>query len=374
VLQVRKVIAEEEIEALYRFRYQIYVEEESFTRRADHKRRQLKDELDNAAHSYAIFDGARVLGSLRVLFLDEIEDISLLVNKFRLQPALEALGPGAICTTSRFMIDPSLRNGKIIFRLMRIAYEDILQKGARINYGDCSPHMIPFYEHLGYRRYTRGFNDSDYGYKIPILMLLRDQIHLAEVGSLLLSLAREYQDDADARAWFTNNYPEYLETRCSVFVDDQVFIELLAERLAKDPLHHLALIQGLSEVEAKTFFAEATILPMHPGDLIIRKGDTDSSVYVLLKGLAEVKPDLDAPVSVAVLGAGDTFGEIGFLTSSPRTANVIAQTELEVLILTGEFMERILKLRPGIAAKVALNLSKELAARLALTTSAFFGR
>ena len=367
-LVVRKVEGPEEHEKLYKFRYQVYVSEVKFTSDADHEKHMLKDEYDDIADNFAIFDGDEIKGSLRLLFLETVTDLEPFREKFKMDEVLEAFGPSAVCTTSRFMLSPDLRNGKIIFKLMRSVFEAALSKGVRFNFGDCSPHLIPFYEHLGYRRYTSGFNDSSFGYKIPILMTLRDHLYMSEIRSVLLGLSRKYEDDIEAREWFARTYPDFTEVRCSIFLEDNAFMNLLTERIAGDPVHHLSLIQGLDEEEVNKFLAEATLFSAEQGDLIIRKGDVDSSVYVLLKGLAEVKVNLEDKLPVTVLGSGDTFGEIGFLISTPRTAHVMAKTSAEVLVLTGDFMERFLRQQPLIAAKIALNLSKELAARLALTT------
>jgi len=366
---VRLVESAAEREQLYRFRYDIYVDEVRFTRHADHANRLLKDDLDEIAFSFAIFEDGRVVGSLRTLYLEDVADIAPLVDKFDMAPALAAFGKAAICTTSRFMVEPSLRNGSVVFKLMRAAYAHAMQRGVRLNFGDCSPHLIPFYEHMGYRRYTAGFNDSAYGYKIPILMLARDHTHFAQIRSLLARLAQAQPDDGEARHWFAGTYPDYVDTRSAIFLEDQAFLDLLSERVGKDLMHHLALLHGLEPDEAKSFLTEATLFPVKPGDLVIRMGDCDASVFVLLKGLAKVVRNLDDAVPVAMLGAGDTFGEIGFLTASPRTAHVVAETDGEVLVLTAEFMERFRKQYPAVAAKVFLNLAKELAARLALTTT-----
>ena len=71
---------------------------------------------------------------------------------------------------------------------------------------------------------------------------------------------------------------------------------------------------------------------------------------------------------IAVIGAGDTFGEIGFLTDSPRTASVVAKTDCEVLVLSGDFLEHFIAHEPTISSKVLLNLSRELAGRCAVAT------
>ncbi|MCH5374223.1 MAG: cAMP-binding protein, partial [Planctomycetes bacterium] len=63
--------------------------------------------------------------------------------------------------------------------------------------------------------------------------------------------------------------------------------------------------------------------------------------------------------------AGDTFGEIGFLADVERTASVIMRSPGEALVLSGEFLSRFLSKEPHIAARVLLNLSRMLAARLA---------
>ncbi len=369
-LEIRLVTGEEEKAQLYRFRYSVYVNEVQFTQHADHERGWLKDEYDDIAYSLAIFDDDRILGSLRLIYLKDVADPSALINKFEMEQAVEHIGLDSICTTSRFMVDRSLRNGKVVFKLIRAAYSHALENGARLNFGDCSPHMIPFYEHMGYRRYTSGFNDSHFGYKIPILMLLRDLAFMGDVRSILLRLAKDCSDDEEARRWFEQTYPGFVETKSALFLDDGAFLALLSERLAQNPTHYLSLLRGLDEHEANAFLAEATLFPTNPNDLIIRKGDTDSSVYLLLKGLAHVKTELDDQIPLASLGAGDTFGEIGFLTTSNRSAFVIAQTACEVMVLTGAFLTRFLKQQPLIAAKVLFNLATELAARLVITSAA----
>ncbi|MGZ5153090.1 MAG: N-acyl amino acid synthase FeeM domain-containing protein, partial [Burkholderiales bacterium] len=167
--------AEERAE-VYAFRYRIYVEEMGLQPPgADHQRRQLEDEYDAYGLSYALVEDGAIVGSLRCLFIDQVPDPSALIAKFHMEPALAAFGPSAIVTTSRFMLDPHLRHGTAILQLIQAAYDDAHRRGIRLNYGDCSPHMLEFYEHMGYRRFTRAYNDTFFGFKLPILMLIGDK-------------------------------------------------------------------------------------------------------------------------------------------------------------------------------------------------------
>lgn len=81
-------------------------------------------------------------------------------------------------------------------------------------------------------------------------------------------------------------------------------------------------------------------------------------------GIADVVLNDPSGPPIAVIGAGDTFGEIGFLTRAPRTASVVARSHCQVLVISTDFMERFIAKEPAVGAKLLLNLSRELASRL----------
>jgi CRP-like cAMP-binding protein len=62
-----------------------------------------------------------------------------------------------------------------------------------------------------------------------------------------------------------------------------------------------------------------------PREQIITEGDKDVFLYILLKGQVSV---VKGRKILAVLQAGDSFGEIGALAGSPRTAHVIAKEQV----------------------------------------------
>lgn len=373
-LTVAPARTESERAAVYRFRYRIYAEEMGLTLpEADHEAKLLTDPLDGPGISYALLDDGEVAGSLRLVYLEDVFDAAPLIKKFSMQPALAELGASAICTTSRFMLDPRRRHGRAILALMEMVYRDAAERGVRLNYGDCSPHLVPFYEHLGYRRYTRAYNDSSYGFKVPILMLARDWEGFERLRSPLARAASRFPDDPEARDWFARTYPDYLGLESAVFLPDGAFFDILSERVANDPLRSISLLRELTREEAEQFMARATLVQANPGDRIIRQGDQGNALFVLLSGLAEVILDERPDVPVAVLGDGDPFAEIAFLTSEPCTANVVAQTRCEALVISNEFLQWFIAKEPAIAAKVLHNLARVLAERLSATTRLMAG-
>jgi CRP-like cAMP-binding protein/RsiW-degrading membrane proteinase PrsW (M82 family) len=72
----------------------------------------------------------------------------------------------------------------------------------------------------------------------------------------------------------------------------------------------------------------------HKGEVVIREGDPGDCFYLIRSGRLQVKQRRRH--RVAVLGPGDSFGEVALLTPSPRTATVYALEESDLLVLTSE--------------------------------------
>lgn len=89
-------------------------------------------------------------------------------------------------------------------------------------------------------------------------------------------------------------------------------------------------------------------------ETIIKEGDTDSSVYVILTGTVKIKKSPKAHISegamslhdpeeltIAELKAGSIFGEISLITQSPRKNSAVASSEQVVVMkITNEVFEQ----------------------------------
>jgi CRP-like cAMP-binding protein len=74
------------------------------------------------------------------------------------------------------------------------------------------------------------------------------------------------------------------------------------------------------------------------GKHLVDQGDPAYNLFVILKGKAEVYRD---GRSVAELGPGDFFGEMGTVAEAPRSATVISKGQMRLLTLSARDVQRL---------------------------------
>ncbi len=96
-------------------------------------------------------------------------------------------------------------------------------------------------------------------------------------------------------------------------------------------LRSVPLLTGLTRdqlEEIATIGAERTFLL---GETIIRQGERGTGLYLILSGTAEVRR---FGQTVTVLSAGQFFGEAALLVDQPRTADVLATSDVRGYVLS----------------------------------------
>lgn len=77
-----------------------------------------------------------------------------------------------------------------------------------------------------------------------------------------------------------------------------------------------------------------------PKELICKENDASNNFYIILKGYVTILKE-GSPIALNTLGPGRSFGEIAFLTGTPRSANVVAKESTILLSIDREFYENI---------------------------------
>jgi CRP-like cAMP-binding protein/small-conductance mechanosensitive channel len=134
-------------------------------------------------------------------------------------------------------------------------------------------------------------------------------------------------------------------------------------------LKRVELFSQMTEEELEELAERLRFSPFARGEIISRQGATAHWLYIVISGEAEVY--LEAPGGgrhiIRSLGQGNFFGEMGLMTGAPRSASVMAKTDVECYRLDKEMFEEILRKRPGIAEEMSQMLAVRKAERDSLT-------
>jgi CRP-like cAMP-binding protein/di/tricarboxylate transporter len=124
------------------------------------------------------------------------------------------------------------------------------------------------------------------------------------------------------------------------------------------------LFAHLGRLDLARLAGELEELRFESGQAVVREGDAADGFYVIKDGRVVVVTGVDrgAEERLTTLGTGDTFGEIALLTGEPRTATVVAETNLTVWRLSRARFDALLGRERGIARSVERALSQRLGA------------
>jgi MFS family permease len=93
----------------------------------------------------------------------------------------------------------------------------------------------------------------------------------------------------------------------------------------------------LTPEQRRAFIHDASVREVPAGTRIVEHGDTASSAYFILEGAATAGiPEDGGYRGLSTMSEGDFFGEIAALTGSPRTADVVADTDTTLLEVPAE--------------------------------------
>ena len=97
------------------------------------------------------------------------------------------------------------------------------------------------------------------------------------------------------------------------------------------------------------------------GAVLFEEGQPGDYMYVVQSGEVEIRRQVGETERVlAVLPAGEFFGEMAILNGRPRSATAVVRTAGRLLVIEGRTFEAMLRARP----EIALRIIKSLATRL----------
>jgi CRP-like cAMP-binding protein len=114
-------------------------------------------------------------------------------------------------------------------------------------------------------------------------------------------------------------------------------------------LEGVGLFSTLSKDDLRRIAEWTDEVSVPAGRELAREGSLAHEFFVIEAGSAEVRKGDE---TVAELGPGDFFGEIGLLESEQRTATVVATTPLRVIVMFGREFRQMEQEMPAVADRV----------------------
>jgi CRP-like cAMP-binding protein len=128
----------------------------------------------------------------------------------------------------------------------------------------------------------------------------------------------------------------------------------VANREHVDQLSNLDLFSDCSKRELSEVAKVVEEMTVPAGTAIVDQGDVGQEAYVILDGTAVVRRGTR---KVAELGPGDPIGEMAIIDKGPRSAHVIAKTDMRLLKLTAKGFDQALERSPSLSRKLLAKLA-----------------
>lgn len=200
-VSIRRAESPEDIEALFRFRYAVYVEEMNRAQRhADHLLRRIEEPLDATGANFIALVNDRVVGSIRWNSGANTD-----FGEYAEFYSMECAGPyfPRHCgITTKLMVSPEYRRSALGIQLCLAGYEYARNAGLVADFMDCNPHLERQFLQFGYRMYRERFQHPEYGTVLPMVLVCADLEHLERVRSPFAAIEARFPRQPEAVRYF----------------------------------------------------------------------------------------------------------------------------------------------------------------------------
>lgn len=206
--------------------------------------------------------------------------------------------------------------------------------------------------------------------------LLREEIEdLSRIGVDCLLCRGEHLEefwpsDSAAAAAQAGHYFLSLD-RALEAAEDLLLQSLYAQAGEEKPMGTtLGLLELLPETSRRHIQPLLERRSYAEGELVCRQGDAGDEVYLIESGLFSAvlrPPASETPLRFATFSPSVCFGEIAFLSNTPRTADVVAEQPGTCLVLTRTLYQQLEREQPQVVIDLLVALHQDLARKLGRT-------
>ena len=119
-------------------------------------------------------------------------------------------------------------------------------------------------------------------------------------------------------------------------------------------LEEVNLLEGCTRRQLKAIAKISEIIEVPAGTVLARMGQPGEAFFVILDGHARVEV---SPRKRSRLGPGQYFGEMSLLDGGPRSASVVAETPLRLLVIKRRDFSTLLREATDLTQSLLVTLS-----------------
>ncbi|MEG3903285.1 GNAT family N-acetyltransferase [Microcoleus sp. B4-C5] len=202
MLEIRLAQTPEEKEQVFKLRYQIYVEELGYSQHyADQQQQKIEEPLDRSGNIFGAFKDGKLLGTVRCNYSSQ-SDLGYYVSLYNMSEITQDAHPMNVSVSTKFMVDTNFRRKGIGLVLMQANYNQLLLDKVKLDFIDCEPHMIGFFQKLGYQPIDM-INHPEYGSGLALMLDVFNFEHLQRVKSPFQRLYRNFLESKECQYSFS---------------------------------------------------------------------------------------------------------------------------------------------------------------------------
>jgi CRP/FNR family cyclic AMP-dependent transcriptional regulator len=122
-------------------------------------------------------------------------------------------------------------------------------------------------------------------------------------------------------------------------------------------LKSIWLFSGCTGSELRKIRSSLDEVEVAKGKMLVEEGTVGLEFFLIVTGRAAVTR---SGKKVATLGPGDHFGEMALLDRHPRSASVVSETDMDLLVLSQRQFNGLLNSVPTIARKMLAAMANRL--------------
>lgn len=156
--------------------------------------------------------------------------------------------------------------------------------------------------------------------------------------------------------------------RAIEWAEDALLRDELSERAQEQeiPLENVSILSGFDVDDIAAIKTHLTRVVAAKGNVIFSEGDPGKELFIIVKGTASahLRQPNGGHIRLVSFAPGTVFGELAILDAGPRSASVIANTDLICYVLSDAEFAALSARTPAVAIKLLASLGRELSGRL----------